>query len=370
MPRTCSTKPPSYRLHKASQQAVCTIKGRDHYLGAWQSPESRLKYERLITTWMAGDAATPAGGPLTPAGGPEASPADCTIAELCLFYLRNYAEKRYTKNGRPTSEIVNIRRAIRCLTELYAALPVKQFRPDQLEACRDKLVADGLSRSNVNRYASIMTRIIRYGVRKHGIPSEVWWGLKAVDALKPGESDAPDHPPIGPVSDEDVEATLPFLSEPYRAMVKLQGLLGCRPGELTSMQGGDIDRSDVVWIYKPRSHKTQHHGKERVIPIGPQAQLVLRPFLPDFPAQLVFRNNRRRVISRNSYELAIKAACRKAGIEPWSPNQLRHAAATRIRRQYGLEAAQVVLGHSTASTTEIYAERNIGLACDIALKLG
>ena len=85
---------------------------------------------------------------------------------------------------------------------------------------------------------------------------------------------------------------------------------------------------------------------------------------------LVFRNNRRMRISRNSYEHAIKTACRKAGIEPWRPNQLRHAAATRIRRQYGLEAAQVVLGHSTASTTEIYAERNIGLACDIALKLG
>ncbi len=360
MPRGNSTKPPSYRLHKASRQAVCTIKGRDHYLGAWQSPESRLKYERLITQYLTGE----------PALEPEASPADCTIAELCLFYLRNYAEKRYTKNGKPTSEIVNVRRAIRCLTELYAALPVKQFKPDHLEACRDKLVADGLSRSNVNRYASIMTRIIRYGVRKHGIPSEVWWGLKAVDALKPGESDAPDHPPIGPVSDEDVEAALPFLSEPYRTMVKLQGLLGCRPGELTSMAGGDVDRSEAIWIYRPRSHKAQHHGKDRVIPIGPQAQLLLRPFLPDFPDMLVFRNNRRRMISRNSYEQAIKTACRKAGVGDWTPNQLRHAAATKIREAYGLEAAQVILGHSSASTTQIYAERNLRLACDIAAKLG
>jgi len=359
MPRGNSTKPPSYRLHKASQQAVCTIKGRDHYLGAWMSPESRLKYERLITAYMAGE----------PAPLPEASPADCTIAELCVMYLR-WAETHYVKDGAPTSELVNVKRAIRCLTGCHAALPVKQFSPLKLKACRDRLIQDGLCRSNVTRYQSIITRIVAFGVENELVSGEVWHSLRAVKPLQRDRSEARETEPIGPVSDEDVEATLPFLSEPYRAMVKLQGLLGCRPGELTSMQGGDIDRTGVVWIYKPRSHKTQHHGKERVIPIGPQAQLLLRPFLPDFTAQLLFRNNRRRVISRNSYEQAIKKACRKAGIEPWSPNQLRHAAATRIRRQYGLEAAQVVLGHSTASTTQIYAERNIGLACDIALKLG
>ncbi len=359
MPRGNSTKSPSYRLHKASQQAVCTIKGKDHYLGPWMSPESKLKYHRLIMAYEAGE----------PAPLPEASPADCTIAELCVMYLR-WAETHYTKDGKPTSELANVKRAIRCLTGCYAALPVKHFSPLKLKACRDRLIADGLCRSNVTRYQSMITRIIAYGVEQEMADGNVWHSLKAVKPLQRDRSEARETEPIGPVSDLDVEATLPFLSEPYRTMVKLQGLLGCRPGELTGMTGGEIDRSPAVWIYRPRSHKTRHHGKDRVIPIGPRAQLILRPFLPDFPAQLVFRNNRRRAISRKSYEQAIKTACQKAGIEAWSPNQLRHAAATRIRRQYGLEAAQVILGHSTASTTEIYAERNIGLACDIALKLG
>lgn len=31
---------PSYRLHKASRQAVVTLDGRDHYLGPWQSRAS------------------------------------------------------------------------------------------------------------------------------------------------------------------------------------------------------------------------------------------------------------------------------------------------------------------------------------------
>ncbi len=136
--RNSTTKAPSYRLHKASQQAVCTIQCRDQYLGPWMNPESRFKYERLITALLAGE------DPATQA--PEASPADVTIAELCALYLRNHAEKHYVKDGAPTSELVNVKRAIRCLIALYAALPVKQFSPLKLKACRDRLIQDGLCR--------------------------------------------------------------------------------------------------------------------------------------------------------------------------------------------------------------------------------
>jgi hypothetical protein len=37
----------------------------------------------------------------------------------------------------------------------------------------------------------------------------------------------------------------------------------------------------------------------------------------------------------------------------WSPGQLRHNAGTTIRREYGIELARIVLGHSTMNTTEI-----------------
>jgi len=54
----------------------------------------------------------------------------------------------------------------------------------------------------------------------------------------------------------------------------------------------------------------------------------------------------------------------------WSPNQLRHAAGTEVRRQYGLEAAQVVLGHAVADVTQVYAERDQALAAEIMQKIG
>ncbi len=318
-----STKPPTYRLHKASQQAVVTIKGRDHYLGPWMSPESRLKYERLITQFLTGE----------PAPLPEATPDDCTIAELCVMYLR-WAETHYQKDGAFTSELMNVKRAIRCLRECYAALPAKEFSPLKLKACRERLIADGLCRISVTRYQSIITRIIAYGVEQEMVPGETWYAIKAVKPLQANRSDARETEPIGPVSDADVEATLPYLAEPYRTMVKLQDVTGMRPGEMSSMTPDQIDRSEAVWLYRPHSHKTQHHNKERLIPIGARGRLLLAPFLEiTMPAVLVFRSSLGTKIHRNSYERAIKTACRKAGIPQWSPNQLRHAAATRIRRQ-------------------------------------
>jgi integrase len=54
----------------------------------------------------------------------------------------------------------------------------------------------------------------------------------------------------------------------------------------------------------------------------------------------------------------------------WHPNQLRHSFATRVRKQHGLEAAQVLLGHSRADVTQVYAERNEDLAVAVAAKIG
>ena len=51
-------------------------------------------------------------------------------------------------------------------------------------------------------------------------------------------------------------------------------------------------------------------------------------------------------------------------------SQLRHSCGTEVRRKYGIEAAQVVLGHTTANVTEIYAERNLKLAVNVAKEIG
>jgi integrase len=55
----------------------------------------------------------------------------------------------------------------------------------------------------------------------------------------------------------------------------------------------------------------------------------------------------------------------------WSPNQLRHSAATRLRREFGIDVAQSVLGHRLGSSvTEVYAEVDAAKVAAIVARVG
>jgi integrase len=49
---------------------------------------------------------------------------------------------------------------------------------------------------------------------------------------------------------------------------------------------------------------------------------------------------------------------------------LRHTRATAIRRDYDIEAAQIVLGHANPDTTLIYAERDLSRAREVMGEIG
>jgi integrase len=54
----------------------------------------------------------------------------------------------------------------------------------------------------------------------------------------------------------------------------------------------------------------------------------------------------------------------------WFPYQLRHTVAPEVRKEHGLEAAQVLLGHERADVTQTYAERDLALAAQVVGKMG
>ncbi len=167
----------------------------------------------------------------------------------------------------------------------------------------------------------------------------------------------------------------------------------------------DLDRTGEVWQYRPESHKTEHHGRERIIFIGPQAQGILLRYLArdhqaycfrpcDSEAKRLAENERNRKTplscsnvrgsnvkrkpkrkpgkqyTTGSYRRAIHRACDKAGIERWSPNRLRHTAATEVRKKFGLEDAQIILGHASADVSQVYAERDMAKGLEIARRIG
>jgi integrase len=54
----------------------------------------------------------------------------------------------------------------------------------------------------------------------------------------------------------------------------------------------------------------------------------------------------------------------------WGVNRLRHNFGTEVRRDHGLEASQVLLGHARADVTQVYAERDMALGERIAAQAG
>ena len=85
--------------------------------------------------------------------------------------------------------------------------------------------------------------------------------------------------PVKPVPAAFVDAIEPHVTRQVWGMIQVQQLTGMRPDEMTAMRGCDLNMTGGVREYVPKSHKTEHHGKDRMIFIGPKAQTVLRAFL-------------------------------------------------------------------------------------------
>jgi integrase len=343
---------------------------------------------------------------------------EITITELLAAYWK-FAETHYRKNGEPTGELNNVRHALIPLRALYGDTAVRDFGPLALKALQREMIRQNLSRRVINSRIGKIKRVFRWSVSEQLAPPSLCHALATVMGLQQGRTEARETQPVRPVENHVVDASIPYLPPIVADMVRFQRLTGCRPSEVCLLRPCDLDRSGDVWSYRPALHKNEHHGKERVIFVGPQAQqILLRYLLRDAqvycfspeeseqarkaelrakrkskvqPSQIdrSRRNAKRKPnekYTRTSYLWAARRACDKAfpaptGLDPvalkawrkqnwWSPNQLRHAAGTEIRRRYGLEAAQVVLGHSKADTTQVYAERDFAKAEQVMKEVG
>jgi site-specific recombinase XerC len=65
-----------------------------------------------------------------------------------------------------------------------------------------------------------------------------------------------------------------------------------------------------------------------------------------------------------------RRACLKAGLPIWVPLPLRHSAGTEVRKRYGLEASQAVLGHAELGVTQVYAEKDLEAARRVMAEIG
>jgi len=405
---------PKYRHHKGSGQAFVQVKGKRHYLGTFGSPKSKEAYSRFIAELAASPVTTPAPTPVKSAAG-------LTVVELADAYWQFCQGYYRKKDGTSSGWLDHIHLVLhRHLADLYGHRPAAGFGPKAFKTIRQRLVDAGNSRPYVNKLMPIVARCFKWGAAEELVPGSIYQDLRCVEGLKKGRTAAREPAPILPVEEALVEATLPHLPQIVADMVRFQRLTGCRPGEVCQLRPMDLDRGGEVWQYRPASHKTEHHGRERVIFVGPQAQAVIMLYLVREPTEHCFspaesetkrhvemrarrkskvqpsQRNRRKArplrapatsYTKDSYARAIRRGVTTAnkaiqkdaelfGIDNpallayWAPNRLRHTRATQVRRQFGLEAAQVILGHAKADVTQVYAERDHALADDVMKKIG
>jgi integrase len=339
-------------------------------------------------------------------GGEKPSPkaessTDPTMAEVMAAFLEHAKIYYQQPDGKPGREYEMIRDTLRFVKADCSALPAKDFGPKRLKEIREAMIAKDHSRRYINKNIERIRRMIRWAVEEELVSPSVHTALSTVRGLKKGRTEARETDPITPVADSDVQAAVKHLPMIVADMVRLQRITGMRAGELVQMKLCDIDRTADVWVYRPPRHKTASQGKDRTVPLGPKAQAVLIPYLARGEDMHLFRpvdseakrqaereaarktpkscGNRRgsnrvecpkrtagEFYTVDAYRRAIARACERAKINTWSPHQLRHSRATEVRKEFGLEDAQIVLGHANADITQVYALRDLSRGIEIA----
>ena len=152
---------PSYQHHRASGQARVRLNGVDHYLGPHGTVASKREYDRLIAEWLTGETRS------------TIVKAQLTVSALILQYWR-FAEPYYVKNGEPTSELHNVKLALKPLHRLYGVVPVHEVGPLAIKAIRQTWIADGITRGEINKRVGRLVREFRWGVENELVDVSVY----------------------------------------------------------------------------------------------------------------------------------------------------------------------------------------------------
>lgn len=366
------------------------LNGKDYMLGPYGSKESKEKYGRLIAQYGAAPKPNHFGTPTS----------KTTMRDVVDAFLE-HAKKYYAESD----EHDQYERAAKPIKDLYGSTLAANLTARDFRTIREAWIGDKRSRQYVNKQSQRILHIIKWAVSESLMPADVYTACKCVEPLKKGRCGLKEASKVSCVSQATVDQTCKHMTRVLIDMVKFQQFTGCRPGEVCAITPSMVNRSGDIWIIELDKHKTAWRGKQRIIFVGPNGQAVLKPYLLRAADSHCFspaESERQRLEARHeartthascgnkpgtnrvrrpktqpgtfytsgTYAQAIRYACKRAEVDQWAPNQLRHNRATAIRKGYGIEAASVSLGHSGLKVTEIYAEQDLALAMQVAREIG
>jgi hypothetical protein len=153
---------PRYRQHRASRQAVVTLNGRDHYLGAYGTKASKVEYDRLIGEWprLRSQSAVRHSRRLEDRG------AMRSLLEICCRVLPQQSQG----NARHQAD----NSISQYLREQYGRTAAMEFGPLALKAIRQRMVEEDLSRVYINDHAKRIKRMFKWAVGEQLLPIEAF----------------------------------------------------------------------------------------------------------------------------------------------------------------------------------------------------
>ena len=289
-----------------------------------------------------------------------------TVNDLCGRWIAHASE--YYAESR---EAVTMSCGMRLFRKMFGNRPAESMTHPDMIRYRDALVAEGYVRTTVNKYVGFVKRMATWATDERLMSPQLKAELTAMSPLKPHRSKAREGEQIRAVPAADIEATCKWLAPSLADMVRVHRLCGARPDEICQLNWQGVEQCGKVLVFRPR-HKNEWRNKPRVVVFGPKAQAILEKYRGEdyvFSPQMAVMEHYEKAIADakchrppekvkgiprkagerwtvDAYNRAVSRACERAGVDRWSPNQLRHTCATEVRRRFGIEAASAVLGHS------------------------
>jgi integrase len=278
-----------------------------------------------------------AGLPLDPK--PDAPPF--TVAEA----VKDYEEASVGLRSYENAQLYTRR-----FTEILGTLPVEALSQVNVAGFRKRLLDEKISVATTNRHLSFLRAALNHAKGRGKVERDHYFlKLSKADRKKVFQEEAPSAG-IRRVSNEQFEAVLAGLPEPFRSPARLLLATAARKEEILHLRWGNV-RGDSLYFRHTKS------GKPRSVPLSPEAQKLL-PVRPEGAGDedLVFRGRDGGSLS-NNFNRAWNKSRKDAGLEWLRVHDLRHEAASRFIEAGGtLRELQVLGGWSSLELVERYAK--------------
>jgi len=282
--------------------------------------------------------------------------ADALISENCQHWLDKFLLHLQVERGLSPHTIKNYQRQLTEVAKLLDLVEWSGLTPSDIKRVMADAKLSGHSARSIALRLSALRTFCQYLIAQQQLFSNPLEGIQAPKQGKPlpkqlSVDDMQQLLNSTVSSDDDDEGML------LRDIAMFELLYGCglRLSELTGLNLADCLKDGSIKVMGKGS-------KQRILPLGRQAQKALNAWLKVRPAyaspyeSAVFVSKRKTRISNRQVENRLnKMANEQSLSQKVSPHKLRHSFATHVLESSGdLRAVQELLGHANLSTTQVY----------------